>query len=274
MNAAQQGKRSAAGDVLTFLAVAGLGFAVTIWNDASRLVAGMQWPSLRELREGGPASWALAGRSGPELEEPPRYRAKPGDTLSRIAAVHGVSLDELVSLNRIEDPDRLDVGTTLLIPVSEDDSPTASPDLAAVLDGWLSGLGLGRGMGGRGEAPPPVVAPAAHELVELAEQELLDARFRDALETSEAALRLLGPQDDSPLADPKRARLEIVRATAHAAFGRPRAAQSSFERALASDPDLVLDPARHPPKLLRAFRAACLHALPDRELACRSAGSD
>ncbi len=51
-------------------------------------------------------------------------------------------------------------------------------------------------------------------------------------------------------------RLEIVSATVHVALGDRDAALSSLERALQADPDLALDPAVVPPKVLRVFRAA------------------
>ncbi|MCC7365229.1 MAG: LysM peptidoglycan-binding domain-containing protein [Dehalococcoidia bacterium] len=44
------------------------------------------------------------------------YVVEPGDSLSLIAAVHGVTLDALVAANDIADPDHLQVGAELVIP--------------------------------------------------------------------------------------------------------------------------------------------------------------
>ncbi|MBN2085416.1 MAG: LysM peptidoglycan-binding domain-containing protein [Anaerolineales bacterium] len=44
------------------------------------------------------------------------YTVKPGDTLGKIAEQFGVSIDELVVLNNIEDPDWLEPGIQLIIP--------------------------------------------------------------------------------------------------------------------------------------------------------------
>ena len=44
------------------------------------------------------------------------YTVRPGDTLGKIAEQFGVSIDELVALNNIEDPDWLEPGIQLIIP--------------------------------------------------------------------------------------------------------------------------------------------------------------
>lgn len=43
------------------------------------------------------------------------YRVRRGDTLARIARVHGTSVWELVEINDIEDPDLIFAGTTLCV---------------------------------------------------------------------------------------------------------------------------------------------------------------
>jgi LysM repeat protein len=157
---------------------------------------------------------------------------------------------------------------------------------ADALDRLLSGLGIegwgdgvvgssvGNGMGTTVAAAPHTDLRAVDGLLALAEDELHSAYFQNALETSQTALRLLELEDDPSRANPRRARLEVLRATAYTAFGHSRAARLSFERALESDPDLVLDSARYSPKVLSAFGKACLDAPPGRELACRSSGRD
>lgn len=60
------------------------------------------------------------------------YVVVQGDTLGRIARAYGVSVQELASLNGIEDPNRISIGQVLVIPemtgvpVEETDTPTAS----------------------------------------------------------------------------------------------------------------------------------------------------
>lgn len=45
-----------------------------------------------------------------------RYRVKRGDTLYKISRIHGVSLEELKRINRLENPREVKVGQVLLIP--------------------------------------------------------------------------------------------------------------------------------------------------------------
>ena len=46
-------------------------------------------------------------------------RVKKGDTLSRIAAIHGVSINELVILNSIKDPGKIKLNQKISIPLSD-----------------------------------------------------------------------------------------------------------------------------------------------------------
>tara|TARA_Y100001935_G_scaffold241995_1_gene231998 strand:- start:598 stop:1221 length:624 start_codon:yes stop_codon:yes gene_type:complete len=46
-------------------------------------------------------------------------RVKKGDTLSRIAAIHGVSINELVILNSIKDPSKIKLNQKISIPLSD-----------------------------------------------------------------------------------------------------------------------------------------------------------
>ena len=45
-----------------------------------------------------------------------RYVIQPGDNLTRIARQHDVSVEVLIALNEIQNPDRLTAGNVLLIP--------------------------------------------------------------------------------------------------------------------------------------------------------------
>lgn len=51
-----------------------------------------------------------------EMVRPTRYRVRRGDTVYRISRRFGVSMDELVRVNALSDPDRLIPGSELIIP--------------------------------------------------------------------------------------------------------------------------------------------------------------
>ena len=112
-------------------------------------------------------------------------------------------------------------------------------------------------------APPPKPKPKPvrfDEPLRRAEQLIRSARFEEAL----AEIKELRPRIE---AEPgartsERARLELLAATAHVAFGDEAAARASCERALRSDPALELDAHSTPPKLMRAFEAARAEAEP------------
>lgn len=53
------------------------------------------------------------------------YEVKPGDVPLVIAAAFGISVDDLLTINNISDPTRLQIGQELLIPVTVTPSPTA-----------------------------------------------------------------------------------------------------------------------------------------------------
>lgn len=174
------------------------------------------------------------------------YRVVAGDVLTRIARRHDVSVEAITERNQLEDPDRLEVGQTLVIP-SRGDEPLA-PDVAAAPAPGLLGRLLGRIH--EDAASPDAALQPVETLLELAEAELRAARFESALHTSEGARRLLGGLDPSQTSL-QRARLEVVCATVHLAFGREPEARRSLERALEADPDLALPPDTSPRKLRR-----------------------
>ena len=66
---------------------------------------------------------------GEEPYEGEMYKINPGDTLSKIASAHNTTVAELVKLNGIEDPDLIHAGDVLKLPVKEEKTPDASPDI-------------------------------------------------------------------------------------------------------------------------------------------------
>lgn len=55
------------------------------------------------------------------------YIVESGDTLSGIAARYGVTVEEIVAENDLENPDVLQVGQVLMIPVTLEPTVTPSP---------------------------------------------------------------------------------------------------------------------------------------------------
>lgn len=62
------------------------------------------------------------------------YVVKPGDTLMAIADELGVSVEELIALNDLTDPSRLEVGQVLRIPARGGIEPTPGPDEEPPID--------------------------------------------------------------------------------------------------------------------------------------------
>ena len=61
-----------------------------------------------------------------------RHRIERGETLYRLGKAYGVSYQELARANRIEDPDRIEVGQTIVIPTATRELPVGviTPDRA------------------------------------------------------------------------------------------------------------------------------------------------
>jgi len=75
------------------------------------------------------------------------YTVVAGDTLSGIAADHGVSLGDLIDANDLSDADTIYIGQQLVIPVDEDAEPPPSTDYGEVVvegRGWGHGRGMGQ----------------------------------------------------------------------------------------------------------------------------------
>lgn len=85
---------------------------------------------------------------------------------------------------------------------------------------------------------------------------LADAHFHTALGLADATRALLEPRDDDPARAARRARLELLTATAQVALGHRARARESLRRALVADPALELDERETSPKLVKLLREA------------------
>jgi hypothetical protein len=85
------------------------------------------------------------------------------------------------------------------------------------------------------------------------EQRLRQAHFGAALEAAVRARRRLDRMRDGEDLRQRWVRLEVLSATAQLALGDERAARASLARAIEAQPDLVLDPMKTPPKVMRAL---------------------
>ena len=67
--------------------------------------------------------------------EPESYQVQPGDTLGLIATRYGVGLDQLVAANQLANPNVLEVGQVLTVPVPTPQNP--GPDFKVIPDSEL-----------------------------------------------------------------------------------------------------------------------------------------
>ena len=81
------------------------------------------------LRVGLMAS-LLVGASALAQGQPRRITVVEGDTLEQLAERHGVSLDALIRLNGIQNPELLQVGQVLLLPGSAERDPAGQAAVA------------------------------------------------------------------------------------------------------------------------------------------------
>lgn len=114
--------------------------------------------------------------------EPTTYSVRPGDTLSGIAALFGVSVDDIVRTNNISDPNLLSEGQVLTIPARPGGSPVAEatgtpgPEATPSITGPALSPTLpppdvtpplgptsvpGQGEGGESSAPGTTISPTA-----------------------------------------------------------------------------------------------------------------
>jgi hypothetical protein len=96
----------------------------------------------------------------------------------------------------------------------------------------------------------------AESMAASGESSLREARFEEALRRGADARRLLDALPDDEAGRSLRTRVEVLSATAQIALGDEDAARSSFTRALASDPELRLDPMKTSPKVIQMLQDA------------------
>lgn len=92
--------------------------------------------------------------------------------------------------------------------------------------------------------------------IEIAGEWLAQARFRAAVDRAALARAKLARLEPHPAVVRRRARIEMLTATAQIALGLQDDARASVERALRAEPDLELDPLLAPPKLRRLIESA------------------
>lgn len=68
----------------------------------------------------------------PSSPGPLLYTIQEGDTLGAIAQTYGVSVEDLIAVNSLTDPDVLHVGQALIIPVGGSPPPTTGPSAEAL----------------------------------------------------------------------------------------------------------------------------------------------
>lgn len=82
-----------------------------------------------------------------KVTAPTTYTVRPGDTLSVIARLHGVSLAALAQANNLTNPNALRIGQVLTIPTAAGSSVTTTPNISTLAPAAA-------------EPPAPTAAPA------------------------------------------------------------------------------------------------------------------
>jgi hypothetical protein len=104
---------------------------------------------------------------------------------------------------------------------------------------------------GRVSAEPPTDHEGLDAIVSEVENLVLEAHFHTAVGVARTARTWVDAASAGPELRARRARLQVLVATAHVALGNEQEAKESLRRALALDPYLALDSATTSPKLLR-----------------------
>jgi hypothetical protein len=120
------------------------------------------------------------------------------------------------------------------------------------------------------EPSPPAANPPREDLSnllahldrELAEIDTLlaSAHFHSVVSVAKLTRQLLSAREGQPELSTRRARLEVMTATAQVALGRRGVAQRSMMRALQAEPALSLDESTTSPKVLELLREARRHS--------------
>lgn len=188
------------------------------------------------------------------IEEPAIviHRVRRGDTLWSISRRYGTSVAEIVQRNQIRNVRRLAIGDRLEIPVAPAPPPTRASEASPVSDP-VEELDELEAREERAASSGTLVT--ADRLLAQTQAQLRGARFEEALTTAESTQALLDQVDDVA-ARPRRAQVEVMRATAQVGLGQTDAALASLERALRADPDLELGPEDTSPKVLDVYYVA------------------
>jgi len=161
------------------------------------------------------------------------YVVGRGDTLDKIARAYGADVDQIASLNRIAEPDRIEVGQRLRIPLEQQQV----------------------------SAPPPAPKRTANggnlrrdrQELELARKAVANADFPGAARRLQSLRTRLEGNRHAPTY--LLLGLEETSAHVHVALGEQEQASAAFGRALELNPRYE-PPASSPPKVMRAFEAA------------------
>ncbi|HEU4429441.1 MAG TPA: LysM peptidoglycan-binding domain-containing protein [Myxococcota bacterium] len=196
------------------------------------------------------------------------YRVQPGDTLVRIAACHGATVDDIVRENAIYDRDRIVVGWSLRVP-GQDLCDGEAPAIAAVQRARAATPASPQAANERAadpaktargeEATSNAVAgrdPRAQQLLDTARADYDAALFDAALRGAEAAAAALARSPRSAGTDAQRARAHLLAGMAAAGLEERERALTEFEHAFALDPDAELAPEDRSPRLLELFQLA------------------
>jgi len=82
-----------------------------------------------EVTEGEPAADETTGEDeAPAAGEDIIYVVQAGDTLSTIALLYGVDIQDVITVNSLTNPDNLEVGQQLIIPLSGNVTPPGGGD--------------------------------------------------------------------------------------------------------------------------------------------------
>jgi len=204
----------------------------------------------------GLVAGAPPARAGVEVDEDQAieapafviHRVRRGDTLWSISRRYGTSVAAIVQRNQIRNANRLAVGDRIEVPSGPAPSPQARRE---------SPVSPARNDAGQRDrhAASSGTLETADRLLTRMNAQLRGAHFEDALSTAESTLALLD-QIDSAAAAPRRARVEVLRATAQVGLGQTDDALASLERALRADPNLELGPENTSPKVLDVYYVA------------------